>query len=312
MKPRHIFLIIVIFLFSACSIKANQAPATLKLTPYFTPTQPQLQQTQASSSTSLAAPTPTPTIHLVVAGETMSSIALRYGITTAALMAANPQVNPNAMSVGVKLIIPSQSSAGFGDPQTTPEPMTVESPNCTRSREAGILCFLLIKNDQKYPVENIQARIILGNSQTGKVIDQVTTAPLNILYPGKAMALLAYFTSVVADPFQTSSEIVTALQVQDGASRYLDTKLENQQITIDSNGLSAKLYGEVSLIDPAASAKNVWAAGIAYDAQGRVVGVRRWESAAPLSAGQKNSFLFQVYSSGAAISSVEILLEARK
>jgi LysM repeat protein len=312
MKPSILFLIVLFFLFPACSIKANQAPAELKLTPYFTPTQPQLQQTQASSTTSLAVPTPTPTIHIVVAGETMSSIALRYGIETAALMAANPQVNPNAMSVGIKLIIPSQSGAGFGDSKTTPVPMAVGPPNCTRSREDGIWCFLLVKNEQTYPVENIQARIILDNSQAGKVIEQLTTAPLNILYPGKAMALLTYFTSAVADPFQTSNEIVTALQVQDGSIRYRDTKLENQQITIESNGLSAKLYGEVSLIDPAASANNVWAAAVAYDAQGRVVGVRRWESAAPLSAGQKISFLFQVYSTGEAISSVEILLEARK
>jgi hypothetical protein len=286
--------------------------AELKLTPYLTPIQPKPQQTQANASTSLAAPTPTPTIHVVVAGETMSSIALRYGIETAVLMVANPQVNPNAMSVGVKLIIPSQSSAGIGDSKTTPVPITDGTPKCARSREQGIWCFLLIKNDQKYPVENIQARIILGNSQTGKVIDQLAMAPLDILYPGKAMALIAYFTSPMDDPFQTGGEIVTALQVQDGASRYLDTKLENQQITIDPNRLSAKLYGEISLVDPVASVNQVWAAAVAYDTQGKVVGVRRWESAAPLSAGQKISFLFQVYSTGTAISSIEILLEARK
>jgi len=68
----------------------------------------------------------------------------------------------------------------------------------------------------------------------------------------------------------------------------------------------------VSLTEPSVSANQVWAAAIAYDVQGMVLGVRRWESTAPLSAGQKISFSFQVYSTGAAIVSVDVLVEARK
>jgi len=312
MKVRIIFLLMVVGLISACSSKTNLVSANLKLTPYFTPTELQPQQTQAVSSTPFTAPTSTPTIHVVAAGEFMSSIALRYGVETAAIMAANPQINPNAMSVGIKLTIPSQSGAGFTGTNATPVPMTIGPLNCTRSREGGIWCFLLIKNNLNYPVENILARIVLGNSQAGQVVDQLTTAPLNILYPGKALALSAYFPTPVPDPFQTSFEMISALQVQDGSSRYLDTKLENQQINIDSNALSARVYGEVSLTDTSVSANQVWAAAIAYDVQGMVVGVRRWESAAPLTGGQKISFSFQVYSTGAEISSVDILIEARK
>ena len=312
MKARIYFLLIVVVLISACSSKANPVPANLKLTPYFTPTEPQPQQTQAVSSTPFTVPTPTPTIHVVAAGETMSSIALRYGIATAAIMAANPQVNPNTMSIGAKLTIPSQSGAGFTGTNARPVPMTVGPLNCTRSRESGVGCFLLIKNEQKFPVENILARIVLGNSQTGHVADQLTTAPLNILYPGKVLALSVYFPAPVPDSFQISYEMVSALQVQDGSSRYLDTRLENQQIKIDSNALSARIYGEVLLTEPSVSANQVWAAAIAYDVQGMVVGVRRWESAAPLTDGQKISFSFQVYSTGTAIASVDVLVEARK
>ena len=312
MKAQIIFLLIVVVLISACSSKTSPVSANLKLTPYFTPTEPQPQQTQAVSSTPFIAPTSTPTIHIVAAGELMSSIALRYGVETAAIMAANPQINPNAMSIGTKLTIPSQSGAGFTGTNATPEPITVGSLNCTRSRESGVWCFLLIKNEQKFPVENILARIVLSNSQTGQVADQLTTAPLNILYPGKALALSAYFPAPVPDPFQTSYEMVSALQIQDGSSRYLDTRLENQQINIESNALSARIYGEVSLTESSVSANQVWAAAIAYDVQGMVVGVRRWESAAPLTDGQKISFSFQVYSTGASITSVDVLVEARK
>jgi hypothetical protein len=210
------------------------------------------------------------------------------------------------------LTIPSQSGAGFAGSSATPVPMTDGKLNCMHSREGGIWCFLLIKNNQNYPVENLMARIVLGYSQTVQLQEQLTTAPLNILYPGKAMALSAYFPAAMPDPFQSNHEIVSALQVQDGSSRYLDTKVENQQIKIEPNGLSASLYGEVSLTDPSAKANQVWAAAIAYDVNGVVVGVRRWESGVPLSAGQKISFSFQVYSTGAEITSVDILVEARK
>jgi LysM repeat protein len=312
MKARFLFLIIVVVLISACSSITNPVPAHLKLTPYFTPTEPQPQQTQAVSSTPFTAPTPTPTIHVVAAGETMSSVALRYGVETAAVMAANPQVNPNAMTLGTKLTIPSQSGAGFDGSNATPVPMTIGPLNCIRSREGGVWCFLLVKNEQNFPVENIIVHILLGNSQTGQVLDQLTTAPLNILYPDKALAISVYFSAAMPEPFQTSYELVSALQVQDGSSRYLETKVENQQINIDSNGLSVRIYGEVSLTDSSASANQVWAAAFAFDAQGRIVGLRRWESVAPLPVGQKISFSFQVYSTGAAIASVEILVEARK
>ncbi len=312
MKARIIILLLVVMLISACSGKTNLVSEEQKLTPFLTPTELKLPQTQAVSSTPLIAPTPTPTIHVVAAGETMSSIALRYGVETAVIMAANPQINPNAMSIGAKLTIPSQSGAGFSSANATPVPMAVGSLNCTRSRDNGAWCFLLIKNEQKFPVENILARIILGNSQAGQVVDQLTTAPLNILYPGKSVALSAYFTAPVPDPFQTSSEIISALQVQDGSSRYLEPKVENQQINIDPNGFSARIYGEVSLTDTSVSANQVWAAAIAYADQGRVVGVRRWESAAPLTGGQKISFSFNVYSIGAAIASVDVIVEARK
>ena len=299
-------------LMSSCSGNISQVPKNQKLTPYITLTEPQPQQTQAVPSTPLTAPTPTPTIHVVASGETMSSMALRYGVDTASIIAANPSVNPNAMSIGTKLTIPSQSGVGFSGSDATPVPMTVDSPNCTLSREDGVWCFLLIKNVQNFSVENLSARIILGNSQTGQVTDQLTTAPLDILYPGKAIALSAYFSAPVPDPFQTSYQIVSALQVQDGSNRYLDPKLENLQINIDSNALSARIYGEVSLADGSVSASQIWVAAFAYDFQGKVVGVRRWESAAPIAAGQKISFSFQVYSTGAAIATVDVLAEARK
>ena len=51
-------------------------------------------------------------VHVVQPGETISAIAMRYGITTAGLTRANGIVNPNRIYVGQRLGIPTAGSAG--------------------------------------------------------------------------------------------------------------------------------------------------------------------------------------------------------
>lgn len=60
-----------------------------------------------------AAPPRDGRVHVVQPGETLTSIALRYGITVTALIQANGIVNPNWIYVGQKLTIPTAGSAGI-------------------------------------------------------------------------------------------------------------------------------------------------------------------------------------------------------
>lgn len=53
------------------------------------------------------APLPTPTIHVVQAGETLSQIAKRYGVSVDALVSTNGLGSADMIRVGMKLIIPS-------------------------------------------------------------------------------------------------------------------------------------------------------------------------------------------------------------
>ncbi len=62
-------------------------------------------------------PPSTSTVHVVQRGETLASIARRYGTTVAAIAAANGLRNPNFIWVGQRLRIPSGSGGGGG---TTP------------------------------------------------------------------------------------------------------------------------------------------------------------------------------------------------
>ena len=54
-------------------------------------------------------PSPTPRTHEVKKGEDMFGIALRYGVTLDELMSANPDVDPNFLSIGSLLVVPPSS-----------------------------------------------------------------------------------------------------------------------------------------------------------------------------------------------------------
>ena len=66
-------------------------------------------------------PAPASSIHVVQRGETLASIALRYGTTVAALAALNGLANPNFIWVGQRLKV-GQGSTGSGDPAPQPAP----------------------------------------------------------------------------------------------------------------------------------------------------------------------------------------------
>ncbi|MDW8270456.1 MAG: LysM peptidoglycan-binding domain-containing protein, partial [Anaerolineae bacterium] len=54
-----------------------------------------------------AAEAPGPRVHIVVAGDTLSALAQRYGVTVEAIAAANRLADPNRIVVGQRLLIPT-------------------------------------------------------------------------------------------------------------------------------------------------------------------------------------------------------------
>ena len=300
--------LLIVCLFSAC---AGSSYSSVTLTPYQTKTVSAAVVASGATETPLPAPTPTPRYHDVAAGETLSGIALQYGINLGDLIAANPDISPNAMSIGTRLLIPHASATNISG-SAEPVDLQMELPNCTPTREGGAWCFLLLRNTQSKPVENLVARIILADPQGSTLLEQRTTSPLDHLPPSSSMPLLAYFSPPVPNPFQSSAELLSAYLVEDGNARYLDVSLENLTTEISADGLSARVSGDLLLPASSAPARRVWLAAVAYDAEGRVVGVRRHESAQSLLAGGRLSFDFFVYSTGELIASLDVLAEALK
>ena len=311
-------VVMIVFFMGACiqSNPSHTPTATTRslLTPYLTVTPsktPLIEIMVLKIPTFKATTTPTPVTYTVAKGDTMLGIALRFGITLEELMAANPQVNPRIISIGTVLVIPlgENSPALLSTP--TPIPIIVEEPDCYSTASGGAWCFLLVKNTQIEPLENLAARILLISSQSEVVAEGFALPPLNLVPPEKAIPLIYYFAPPVPENYTPLAELMSALPVTGGEERYLPARFKIESEAIDPNGFQATVQGEVSLPKKSRLANQTWIAIVAYGTNGEVVGVRKWEANSTLEAGEDLPFEITVYSLGPPIERVEVLVEAR-
>ena len=307
-------ILCVVFFLTACLPSPEGAPPPVKsLQPYatITPSATASQPDGLVVSVETPLPSPTPFTYTIKSGDTLSQIAERYNVSLDALLAANPNVDPNAMPVGKTLLIPSNPQNATGESTPTPVPFPVQQIECYPTIDRGLWCFVLAHNDSSDSMENITAQITLVDSN-GKIISsQTALLPLNILPPDTSLPLTTYFAPDVPTGAKPQVQILTGIRLLPNDERYLPATIQNTLVQVDWSGLSAQINGQVVL--PAASkpAKLIWVAATAYDETGRVVGVRRWESNAGLQPGGSLPFAFMISSLAGRIERVDFAVEAR-
>jgi phage tail protein X len=293
---------------TACGQKAEATPTLAAAVPYQT-TAPTQTPSRIPGMTRIIQPTPTVFTYTVVQGDTLSSIAQRHGISLEALLAANPGISATTLSIGTKLVIPAGGQA-TSEPTVTPAPLPVQQARCWPEATGGSWCLALLKNDYAETLENISAQFILIDSSGKELATQVAYGLLDILPPGSAMPLAAHFAGPVEADVSLQVQVLTAIRLLPGDTRYLPVRLENTLVSVDASGRTAEVSGRVLLASPG-TANTLWVLASAYDGSGNVVGIRRWESETALKADATISFNFSVSSVGPAIDRVEFLAEAR-
>jgi hypothetical protein len=254
----------------------------------------------------------------------MGGIAFNYGLSLDQLLSANPTVQPRMLSVGTVLVIPLQAELPTAAPQPTSLPLPTAAPLCYSQADGGMWCFLPVTNDQPQAVENLSATISLVSTTGENLGSQPALALLDLLRPGETLPLVAYFPAPVAGEALPQVGPLSALPVPEEDTRYLPASYQPTGTTLSADGLNARVTGQVILPqgDPAAEA--IWLAGVAYDAQDLIVGVRKWEMVSPCSSAAQEAgtpqpetgwsqlpFEGDIYSLGPAIERVEIFVEAR-
>jgi LysM repeat protein len=244
-------------------------------------------------------------------GDTMGSIALTADVSVDDLQAANPEISPNAMSVGQVLKIPSNPENPSGEPTPTPVPFTIEQIECYRTVDKGMWCFVLVHNDFSDFIENVSAQVTLLDASNARIASQTALSPLNILPPNTSLPLSVFFSPEIPLDVKPQVQVLTAIRLLPDDERYLPATITNTLVQVNANGRTARLNGQVLLPKDSKAASQVWIAVTAYDDAERLVGVRRWESTSGLAPGGNLPFEFTVSSIGGKITRVEFAVEAR-
>ncbi|HEX6036001.1 MAG TPA: LysM peptidoglycan-binding domain-containing protein [Anaerolineales bacterium] len=316
LHPVLSFLLLTSFclLPSACtSGPAPSTPLADGLTPFLTASQSPSQTPDIQVVAETPLPTPTPFTYTVQRGDTISSIALEQNVSIDDLLAANPDISPNAMPVGQVINIPSNPENPSGEPTPTPAAFTIQQIECYPTADQGMWCFVLARNESPDFMENISAQLTLVDANNVTLASQTALLPLNILPPNTSLPLTVFFPPPLGIPpdAKPQVQVLTAIRLLPNDARYLPATINNTLVQVNADGRSAHVNGQVRLPDGSKAASQVWVTGTAYDEARRVVGVRRWEANADLTSGGNLPFAFMVFSLGGRIERVEFAVEAR-
>lgn len=304
MRKKLLFLCAL--LLSAC-ISSNEHTFDGALQSYLTATAVQTSTPNVIVILETPVPSSTPATYVIQSGDTISQLAEKFKISQDALRAANPDLNPNSMTIGETILIPDPSSALAAASTPTPIPAPVTQAVCHPSADSGLWCFALVQNNTADILENVSAQITLLDSNGVMITSQIAFTPLDIIPANSSMPVYIFFPNTPTD-VTPQVQIMTALQAN--ASSYLPAIINNSLAQIKSSRKTAQLSGQVYLPPEAQAATQTWVAAVAYDKNGTVVGIRRWEGGG-IQPGASINFNFAVSSLGGDIEAVEFFVQSK-
>ena len=205
-------------------------PATSETTPMLTPS-------FVAPTPAPIGPTATPHTYSLRSGDTLIVIAEEHGVTVEALQLVNAGIDPLALQVGHKLIIPfagADATTGYL-PSPTPIPLSLSAFNCHPSPSGGQICLGEAHNNSKKPVINLAAQVtvVLPDGTLGP--SQVTFATAEIVMPGESTPLAARFKDV-GTVWGADARVVAA---QDGTTlteRFLSLTIDSASGDVSTAG----------------------------------------------------------------------------
>ncbi len=328
-------LVLALTVFSGCLVEIEYPPTRTTI-PTNTPTlqpspslSPSLTPTESPTltPTSTQTPTPAPVTWTVKKGDELMAIAFYYGITLDELLEANPSVTPNWMSVGMVLQIPvtptpQPTNTPTPTPTNTPQslqPQTatpsgplalIGEPKCYQDPLGRLNCLALIQNNGEQTLENPSVSFTIASPDSDFESSLVVFAPLNLLYAGSNLPVLASFPAPVPENFDLEVQIDSWLPTMPDDDRYAEAEITQSQIDLSEDNAFAYVQGEINVANDNREIASLWLLAVAFDQDGNPVGLRRWEAALPIAQGETIPFSTIVYSLGPDIYKIELMAEA--
>lgn len=253
-----------------------------------------------------AGPSPTPLTHMIVEGDTLLSIAIRYGVELADLLLANPGVNPRLLVIGDSLNIPRAGAQG-PVPSATPVPIDISQVACYEAIPEGLTCLLTVAAGESV-AEGVVALVSLVDSAGNALRTEPAYGPMNLVLPGSRIPLVAVFGRWEPRFSFASAIAISALNASELDSRYAELDLQIERSEIAPDRQSARATGTVEALgENLGRSVGLRLVVLALGQSEIPVGFRTWEVPEG-----RSSFDFDVtvFSLGPPIEQLEIIAEA--
>lgn len=243
----------------------------------------------------------------------MLGIALRYGIGLQELQAANPQVDPRFLTIGITLTIPLSGSLALSAPTSEPLSLEIDQPHCTPAVDGSAWCLLWVSNTSANGLENPIVTLTMWDAGNTVLMQTPVTGLLNLLPAGGQMLLAGFLPDWPEQTAFITAESSSALPVDTLGQRA--TTLEPDAVRIDTslNSKLALVSGRLAFTPPASETATAWALrvlAVAVDANGQPVGFRAWDVPAGETLAGSWTFEIQIASLGGSIHDVLLFAEA--
>lgn len=279
----------------------EQASAVLsgrQVTPTRTLARVQLTPIPPTATFTLS-PTPTPVVHIVEQGDTLLGVALDYGITLDALLAANTLDVTDYLRIGQPLIIPlteeSRDIVG-GVPLgnlllPTPTPLPVEPVGVAmyRTPVGGIWCLGGVENTTDGPLTNIQVQVTLIMEDGTPLATTVVLAAADYLQHGQIAPFSALFTSPPEGVADAQAMVLRAESIGPITAGFVPLEILSVEGAV--SGPQYRVRGRLANGSSVGIAQ-ISVVAVIFDEAGRVLGYRQsvQEMAAMLAPGQESTF----------------------
>lgn len=307
-----IVMVVTAALAGACGPFSEAGPTiTLRPRPSATVPPPTATVPPTQPATAEPGPTPTPFQHVVRSGETLLGIAALYGVSLDSLLALNPGVSPQLLSIGQQLLIPGPEGEPLIGlvPSPTAIPLGLDPPVCFRRPTAGVWCLASVHNSSVTALENLLVEFRLEDEDGDPVERSTVLAPLNLLPAGGTMPLLAAFADATGEE-AVSALVLSVLPATGLESRYRRPVVQRSGDDRQDNGLSWRVDGELALPEDAPASNRTLLLATAFDDRDRVVGFAVWEPESPVAPGESVPFSVRVFSLGPPIARLELISES--
>jgi len=244
-------------------------------------------------------------------GDTLLGIAIQYGISVQALQEANGILDPRRLQLGQELIVPQDDASLLGGPPTpTPTPVAYAIENLGfYYTSVGSLWFLgEVHNTTSQTIEQVQVLVTLQAEDYTDLARSSAFAALDFIGPG-ARSPFAVLFQHPPEKFERYQVIALAGVATTHLGRmYKDVKVV--QYSGQSQGEALVIVGELENTG-ADTAEAITVIATGYDSDNKVVAIRATDlPLSKLSPGQKSPFRMNLLSSGGAIMSYAVQVQA--